>query len=182
MKRDDMLDLNEALQHPGKKIAVDLSTELPDEADLDLVKPLEGFLEAYSTGNMLMIHGEFTTRCVVECARCAGPLEVDVEFTMDEEFPVTGVPSAYSHDDYARVSSEEDYPLFEENNLLVENLIRQGLWLNLPVQPLCKFGWDGPCPNSAPAVDPSESAPPSTDKNSQELKKLQALLKPEEQS
>lgn len=180
MKRDDMLDLNEALQHPGKRIAVDLSTELPEEADLDLVKPLEGFLEAYSTGNMLIVHGEFKTRCVMECARCAGPIEVDVEFAMDDEFPVVGIPSAYSHDDCAKVVSEEDYPLFEENNLLVENLIRQGLWLNLPVQPLCQFGWDGPCPNARSTDDVKAKDLPATDKNSQELQKLKNLLDPED--
>jgi len=50
MKRDDLLDLNDILQHPGRKLEVDISTELPEEEDIDLVKPLEGYLEAVSTG------------------------------------------------------------------------------------------------------------------------------------
>ena len=72
MKREDLLDLNEALQNPGFVIGVDLSTELPEEEDLDLVKPLEGWLEAKSTGNMLLVEGEFTTRCVLPCSRSHG--------------------------------------------------------------------------------------------------------------
>lgn len=148
MKRDDLLDLSEALQHPGKRIAVDLETELPEEEEIDLVAPVTGFLEAVSTGNMLLLEGEFQTRCVVECARCGAPLEIDLTYQMDEQVPVEGVPSAYASDDYARVAPEEDYPIFEGNSLMVEALIRQGLLLHLPIQPLCTYGWEGPCPEA----------------------------------
>lgn len=151
MKRQDLLDLNEALQHPGKTVAVDLSTELPEVEDVDLIAPVEGFLEATSTGNMLLIHGEFTTKCMCECARCGNPIEQDLKFEMDEEFPVEGVPSMFSTEDHARVVNDEGEPLFEENHLMVEALLRQNLLVNLPVQPLCAFGWEGPCPHAAHA-------------------------------
>jgi uncharacterized metal-binding protein YceD (DUF177 family) len=149
MRRDDLLDLNDVLQHPGRQVAVDISTELPEEADLDLVKPIEGYLEAVSTGNILLITGKFSTRLVLECARCSEPLEVDVPFELDEQFPVEGVPSSFNTQDYARVAPDEPFELFEGNNLIVENLVRQGLHLAIPLQALCEFGWDGPCPIAA---------------------------------
>jgi uncharacterized protein len=149
MRREDLLDLNDVLQHPGRKVAVDISTELPEESDIDLVAPLEGFLEAVSTGNILLITGEFKTRAVVECARCTAPLEKDIEFLLDEQFPVEGVPSSFSSQDFARVAADEPFELFEENNLIVEALLRQALLLSMPLQPLCEFGWDGPCPVAA---------------------------------
>lgn len=127
-------------------MSVEVSTELTDEEDLDLVKPLEGVLDAVSTGNLLLIKGEFATRAVVECARCGGPLEVDLKFEIDEQFTVVGVPSSLSHQDFARVEADEPYPLFEGNSLMVESLLRQNLLLNFPVQPLCTFGWEGDCP------------------------------------
>lgn len=173
MKRHDLLDLDEALQHPGRKIAVDLSTEFPEEADLDLVTPLEGFLEAKSTGNMLLIHGEFKVRCVCECARCGSPIEQDVDFTMDEEFDVEGVPTIFAADDYAKVVDDEGGELFEENNLKVEALLRQGLLLNLPVQPLCEYGWEGPCPNAKNA----KKQQPEHEKTG--LERLGELIHPE---
>lgn len=149
MRRDDLLDLNDVLQHPGRQIAVDIVTELPQEEDLDLVKPVEGYLEAVSTGNILLVTGKFDTRAVVECARCSGPLEVDFSFEIDEQFPVEGVPSSMNPQDYARVVPDEPYELFEGNSLIVEALLRQALLLELPTQPLCEFGWDGPCPVAA---------------------------------
>lgn len=162
MRREDLLDLNDALQHPGRKVAVDVSTELPDEADIDLVRPLEGYLEAVSTGNILLITGQFNTRAVVECARCMAPLEQDLEIPIEEQFPVEGTPSSLNSQDYARIASDEPFQLFEGNSLIVEALLRQALILAYPIQPLCEFGWEGPCPvadarGAGPRAEPSGS-------------------------
>ncbi|HEY0868284.1 MAG TPA: hypothetical protein VGE01_12935, partial [Fimbriimonas sp.] len=51
--------------------------------------------------------------------------------------------------DYARVVADEPFELFEGNNLIVEQLLRQGLLLAMPMQALCEYGWDGPCPIAA---------------------------------
>ncbi len=149
MKRDDLLDLNDVLQHPGRRITVEISTELPEEADLDLVAPLEGYLEAVSTGNLLLLTGNFTTRAVLECSRCNAPIEVDVAFELDEQFPVEGIPSSFSSQDMAKVKPDEPYELFEENSLIVEALLRQNLLVNMPIQSLCEYGWEGDCPIAA---------------------------------
>ncbi|MEA2552934.1 MAG: hypothetical protein QOJ65_1110 [Fimbriimonadaceae bacterium] len=146
MRRDDLLDLNDVLQHPGRELAVDISTELAEEEDLDLLKPLEGYLEAVSTGNLLLITGKFTGRAVFECARCGAPLEKDLEFDLEEQFSVEGSPSSLSGQDYARVVAEEPVEMFDGNSLLVEALLRQHLLVALPMQSLCEYGWDGPCP------------------------------------
>jgi uncharacterized metal-binding protein YceD (DUF177 family) len=145
MRRDDLLDLNDVLQHPGRELAVDISTELSDVEDVDLLRPLEGFLEAISTGNLLLVKGKFNGKMVFECARCAAPLEKDVEFEIEEQFSVEGSPSSLNSQDYARVVPDEP-ELFDGNSLLVESLLRQYLLVALPMQALCEFGWDGPCP------------------------------------
>ncbi len=176
MKRDDLLDLNDVLQHPGRELAVDISTELPEEVDIDLLKPLEGYLEAVSTGNILLITGSFSTRAVLECARCCGPLEVDIDFELDEQFPVEGTPSSLNPQESAKVVSDEPFPLFEANSLVVEQLLRQALHLALPMQSLCSFGWEGECPVAA-----SRSAElPLSNIGHPEFNKLTNLLRPED--
>ncbi len=146
MKREDLLDLNEAVQHPGVTVSFDISTDIPRDGELDLSESVEGFLEAVSTGNLLFVTGEFQTKALVECARCSGPLKIDVKVVIEEQFPVVGIPSAYSPTESAKVAEEEDYPLFEGNSLMVDDLLRQSILLALPMQPLCQFGWDQPCP------------------------------------
>lgn len=148
MKREHLLDLNEVLQHPGKKIAVDVSTELANTPEVELMGEMQGYLEAVSTGNLLLLTGEFKARAILDCARCGGPLEVLVEFDVDEQFPVEGIPASYNTGDYARVAPDEPYELFVENALDVDALLRQDLLVALPMQPLCQFGWEGPCPKA----------------------------------
>ena len=177
MRRDDLLDLNDVLQNPGRKLAVDLSTEFDQEAEMDLVAPLEGTLEAVSTGNLLLVTGEFKTRAVVECARCSEPLELDVTFDMDEQFDVEGVPASFGTQGFAKVVSDEPTPLFEENHLIVEALVRQGLLLAMPVQPLCAFGWDGPCPRAKAVQERAAEA-----RGRPEFGKLSSMLQDDEES
>jgi uncharacterized protein len=146
MKREELLDLNEALQFPGKKLIFDVETELTQEEDLDLLTPVTGTLEAVSTGNVLLIRAEFSVRVVVECSRCTGPLEQECSFDMSDEFPVEGIPSSWSHEGFAKVVPDEPEDLFEGNSLKRDNYVRQGVILNLPLQPLCAGGWEGDCP------------------------------------
>lgn len=176
MRREDLLDLNDALQHPGRKVAVDVSTELPEEADIDLIRPIEGYLEAVSTGNILLVTGQFKTRAVVECARCTAPLEQDLEIPIDEQFPVEGTPSSLNSQDYARIASDEPFQLFDGNSLLVEALLRQALILAYPLQPLCEFGWEGPCPIAAKRG----AAPRPEPAGAPELRGLSKFRHPEE--
>ena len=151
MRRPDLLDLNEVLQHPGKKIEVDVATELGGESDVELLGELEGALEAVSTGNLLLLTGRFAARAILECARCSAPIEIPVEFEVDEQFTVEGVAAGYGTGDYARVVADEPFPLFDGNSLLVDSLLRQDLIVSIPMQPLCQYGWDGPCPNALAA-------------------------------
>lgn len=148
MKREALLDLNEALQNPGYRLNYSIQTELPEEEDIDLLKPITGQLEAVSTGNVLLVRADFHTRCVVECARCGNPVETDVEFQMSDEFPVEGIPSCYGSGGHAKVEDEEPYPLFKDNSLIRDAYVRQGLLLNLPTQVLCTGSWDEPCPDA----------------------------------
>ncbi|MCC7433362.1 MAG: DUF177 domain-containing protein [Methanoregulaceae archaeon] len=175
MRRDDLLDLNDVLQHPGRKIAVEISTELPEEADLDLVAPLEGEMEVVSTGNLLLVTGTFKTRLVLECSRCTNPIEVDVEFDMDEQFPVEGTPSSFSSQDMAKVVDEEPYPLFEGNLLKVEDLLRQNLLLAIPLTADCLEATGKPCPDDA-----ASRLKDASNEGRLEFQRLAKLLEPED--
>ena len=160
MKRDDLLDLNDVLQHPGRTLSVEIDTELESQSDVDLLEHVAGYLEAVSTGNLLLLSGEFQTKANLECARCASPLMVDVEFPIDEQIPVEGVPASYGTQDTARLAPDEPFELFEGNALIVESLLRESLVVALPIQPLCEHGWDGPCPIAAAlGVGPVKAAP-----------------------
>ena len=174
MKRHGLLDLNEAVQHPGAKLTFEIETGLVDEADIDLLQPVSGALEAKSTGNILLLKGDYRADCTLECARCGEPLNQKVNFSMADEFLVEGIPSGYGTGDFAVVVEEEDFPLFTKNAIDIDAYVRQGLLVNLPIQPLCEFGWEGDCPNASKKTEgESTEGHPA-------LQRLREMVVPEE--
>ena len=123
---------------------MEVSTSLEEEEDLDIIQPITGTLDAVSSGNVLFVKGEFKTELVFECSRCLTPVQVAVKFKVDEEFPVEGTPAGYGNRDYAEVKEEaEPSPLFDGNQLRYEDLLRQDLWLALPMRVLCREACEG---------------------------------------
>ncbi|MGE0000629.1 MAG: DUF177 domain-containing protein [Fimbriimonadaceae bacterium] len=147
MRRPGFLDLNEVVQHPGRSVTAPVSTSLETEEDLDLTRPVVGELHAVSTGNVLVVRLECTSTAVVECSRCGASTEFELEIVMTEDFTVEGIPSAYSADSYAEVECEEP-DLFHGNSINLEEIVRQGVWLNMPAKPVCS----GRCAEAAPSA------------------------------
>lgn len=151
MRKARLFDLNDALQHPGRRVALQVSTNLEEETDLDLVEPVVGELSAVSTGQILVIEGVLHTTVVLECARCTEPVEVPLEFQIHEEFPVEGVAAGYGSGGTAYVQPGEDAVMFKGNSLKYEELIRQDLWGWMPYTALCRPDCPGlPVPDTAP--------------------------------
>jgi len=175
MRRDGLIDLNDALQHPGRVAAESFSTMLDTEEDLGLVEPLTGEIEAMSTGNALIISAEVSTRVRTECSLCGRPLEVDLAFEMEDDFVVEGLASSYAREGFAKVVDDEPYPLFNDNALIRDEYLRQGLILNMPMRPECPEEEREECHRLASALKPEEpeEAP---------LKALRAILPPDEAS
>lgn len=139
MKKPRVIDLNDAIQHPGKHLDFALSTRLEHVEDIDLTEPIQGHLDVVSTGNMLILRGDFETTAIVECSRCLKEINLAVGFSIDEEFPVIGIPAAMGGHTFAQVAAQDEpIPLFHGNNLEYEELLRQSLLLAMPAQPLCR--------------------------------------------
>lgn len=155
MSKESLLDLNDIVQHPGRTLEMKVETELSDQTDVQLVRPVQGNIKAYSTGNALLISGSFNVSCIVDCSRCNHSLESGFKFDVEEEFDIEGIPSGYGTGGMAYVvpTPEEQEPLFQENNLLVENLLRQLVISNMPMQNLCSYGWEGNCPHAFKAKE-----------------------------
>lgn len=175
MRRDGLMDLNDALQHPGRVAAESFSTMLDSEEDLGLVEPLTGEIEAVSTGNALIVSAEVSTRVRTECSLCGRPLEVDLEFEMEDDFAVEGLASSYSREGFAKVIDDEPYPLFKDNALIRDEYLRQGLILNLPMRPECPEEDSEECQKLAENLRPKDAEP-------EPLKALRAILPPDEAS
>lgn len=172
MKRPKQVDLNDAVQHPGRVVEFEVETSLEEEEDVDLLKPIVGNLEAVSTGNILFIDGTLRAELILECSRCLKPVDVRMDLQVHEEFPIEGIPAGFGNREYAEVKEEgEAYPLFDGNSLRWEDLVRQCLWLSMPTRTVCSEA----CPGIAAYETNDEPVRP-------ELAMLSQLLEDEEES
>lgn len=102
--------------------------------DLD-VRNFEGLITIGRTPQGLIVQGDFSAEMTLECARCLGDFdrELDWEFTELYAFKKKSV-------------SESDLLLPEDQQIDLAPLIREYALLEVPINPLCKPDCKGLCP------------------------------------
>ena len=123
------------------------------DQELDPLSPLQGTMQAMRTNSGVLVTGQLSVALRVNCSRCVEPIVMPVRFTIEESFrPLTEVetgrylrPDEYQgeSDDY-----EDEALLIDEHHILdVAEIVRQAIWLNLPMYPGCNWTGSGECPN-----------------------------------
>ncbi len=116
------------------------------DADLDVVEPLIGKVKLLRTGNGILVTGRAHTVVRMPCRRCLMPTKVPVDLELEEDFHpsidiITGaeLPLQDEEDEACRTD--------EHHILDLNEVVRQGLWLALPMSALCRPDCRGLCPN-----------------------------------
>lgn len=123
------------------------------DPELETLGPLVGTLTLLRTNSGVMASGEFSTALRVTCNRCLEPIAHEVRFTLEENFhPTTEVHTGRTlrPDEF-----EGDAQELEDNALVIDErhilhlgeVIRQNIWLALPMYPGCNWPGPGECPN-----------------------------------
>ena len=138
----------------GATRSYDLVEDLTDlDPDLSALGPLVGRVQFMRTNSGILARGELSTALQVSCRRCLAPLVVPVRFQMEESFhPLTEVQTGrYINPEEYEGSAEalEDQALLiDEHHILdITEVVRQDIWLALPMVPGCNWEGSGECPN-----------------------------------
>ena len=140
------LDLLEILRAPGASIERAISIPaglLKDE--WELTEPVTGTVRASNARQSVVVRGRAQTAVQLECARCLSEFSFPVEFSLDVVVPLSTFNSqlgvaAVSDDglDGLELSPDDIALLFDEHSLDVDELVRQAIVLEIPIQPLCR--------------------------------------------
>ena len=110
------------------------------DPDLIMREPLVGQIEMVRTADGILVRGELTTAVELQCDRCLEPFIQRVEFKIEEEFhPAIDMKTG------AQLPSEEETRIDEHHILDLTELIRQSIFLTLPMHPVCQLNCLGLC-------------------------------------
>ncbi len=106
------------------------------------------------SGTDVVVHGHAKADVELPCARCLEPVKV----TLEPEISVLMVPaSKVRHErEHEMASSEADVLPYDGENVVLDDLVRDDLLLEIPMIPLCSET----CPGIASAEQTKASEPP----------------------
>ena len=141
------INVAQLLKHPPGTTRKHTFSDALREAseDCQLAGPVEGRVQLLRTSRGIVASLQYQTRVTLECARCLGPVTVDVSGESADEFvPRLDVNSGLPVDDEQGEAPE--LTIDEHHELDLTEVIRQDLLTRLPLQPLCSESCPGLCP------------------------------------
>ncbi|MDQ3249636.1 MAG: DUF177 domain-containing protein [Chloroflexota bacterium] len=123
------------------------------DPELAVLGPLVGTLQIMRINSGVLVTGELSTVVRSNCNRCEEPIAVPVRFNPEENFrPLVEVGTGrYLRPDEFEGEAEdlEDAALLiDEHHILnIAEIVRQNIWLALPMYPACNWEGAGECPN-----------------------------------
>jgi uncharacterized protein len=158
-----LLDLTDILHESGAVITREFCLETDDVDDVVLAEKVRGELRIQNARRNIILSGKASAAVQLPCARCLKQFDYPLELTFEAAAPISlfqipGLPVVPEEelDDEEDLLDDEIRSLFEGHSLNVSELVRQAIWLQTPINPLCAEDCNGleEFANSDDNVDP----------------------------
>ena len=123
------------------------------DPELATLGPLVGNVELIRIHSGVLARANLSTAVRVTCNRCVEPIAMQVRFAVEESFrPLTEVHTGRYIAPSEFEGEEEDLEdaalIIDEHHILdLSEVVRQSIWLALPMYPSCNWTGAGECPN-----------------------------------
>ena len=161
----------------------------------DAAKPGEVRVHAQRNGREILVHGRAEARLITECGRCLGDVAIDVTADLAALYAPTATPNhrggkraeqplVESEDDDDIDPDAPDREFYTGDHVVIDDLVRDYLVLELPMQPRCEPECSLPARAAAPALRAipggNESGEGPIDPRLEPLKKLAKIERDKE--
>jgi uncharacterized protein len=104
----------------------------------DASAPGEVSVHAQRNGSEILVHGRAHARLISECGRCLSPVPVDVECELAALYAPGTRPEGDDEDELDVDPSAPDREFYTGDQVAIDDLVRDYLLLELPMQPRCE--------------------------------------------
>lgn len=132
----------------GARRRYEFEEEIRDlDPDLEPLSPLVGWVSLMRTSQGILVTGLLRATLRMTCPRCLELADIEVVLDLEEEFhPVVHLKDV-PLDDVAEEEQDEALLIDDHHILDLREVVRQGLWLAVPMEALCRPDCAGLCPH-----------------------------------
>lgn len=145
-----LLDLSEIVIRDAMRVKHNVDQPGVEDPDLVFAEPLRGSLTFENSGDVINIQGRVASKLIIPCNRCLEEVQAPLALSVDEHFPIEEIlhpdrqPTGGEEFD-TTVSSvvylDQGRPMLD-----LDELLRQLIVAELPIQTLCSETCAGLCP------------------------------------
>jgi uncharacterized protein len=143
------LDLSEILAHMGMRYPYQVDEKPIVDEDLECSAPITGEVVFNNTGSVLLLDGAVESAVTLQCSRCLAYYDLPVRMDISEQFQIESRPGGPRGRPTNVIVEEDENPdaalLFEGPLFDLTEMLRQGIMLALPTQPLHDEACRGLC-------------------------------------
>ncbi len=125
----------ELAKKEDKKVSVEIDETIELFDDIKSSGNTKGTAHFQLRSNFIIITGDFKSPIKVSCDRCTKDYELNLEFKIDEVVEVSDEP--YPSGDVEFVSDEINEQIRSDEQIGLEDYIRQYIILNVPTKKIC---------------------------------------------
>jgi len=114
------------------------------EEGMRLASPVRGRLSLKREKRGVVIKGDFRCTVFIRCARCLKEFELPI--SEDFESLYLHIRYAPQEDEVELSAKDMEVGFLREETVEVEEILRERIWLSIPMKPLCKEDCRGLCP------------------------------------
>jgi uncharacterized protein len=144
------LDLSEIVHNSGMKASVEVSQDCLADPEIVCLEPLEGRVDFRNSGDLLIIDGDVAATVELTCDRCLAAVPWSTTIHLEERFPLADVIQPPSEpvegEEFDNTVSSVVHLEASKPILDLDELIRQQLITQFPIQMLCDEACRGLCP------------------------------------
>jgi uncharacterized protein len=113
------------------------------ELKMDVSVPAALKVHASKSGADVILHGRMNGQLITECSRCLGDAKLPVDTEITSLFQARGADFRPAPDEEELTPEDLDRDFFTGDQIALDEMVREYLLLELPMQPLCSESCEG---------------------------------------
>jgi uncharacterized protein len=145
-----LLDLSEIVIREGMRVKHAVDQPGVEDPDLVFAEPLQGTLSFENSGDLINIQGRVKSTLTIPCNRCLEDVRMPLALAVEEHFPVEEIlhPDRQPKDGEEFDTTVSSVVYLDQGRpmLDLDELLRQLIVAEIPIQTLCAEDCAGLCP------------------------------------